>query len=185
LKDLGIKQTIVIGHSLGGYVALSLLVRHPERLAGIALFHSTPFADTEERKKVREKVIQFVQLNGVPPFIETFVPGLFADKQNPFIKSARQRAMTTRQDALIGYAMAMRDRPDRSMELLQSPLPCLVLAGTQDSLIPFDHLQKYAQKSENCMFSELPETAHMGIFEAKKQSQATISRFIALALQNK
>ncbi len=185
LEDLGIKHAIVIGHSLGGYIALSLLARHADRVAGIGLFHSTPFADTAERKEVREKVIQFVQLNGVDPFIETFVPGLFADKQSPFVESARRRALATKKDALIGYVMAMRDRPDRSKELLQSHQPCLILAGTLDPLIPADQLRKFAEKSEKCIFSELPGTAHMGIFEAKQQCQAFISSFIARVLLNK
>lgn len=185
MKELGVERPIVIGHSLGGYVALSLLERHREQLSGIVLFHSTPFADSEERKKIREKVIEFVELNGVEPFIETFVPGLFADKLSPQVSVTRQRALATKKQALIGYARAMRDRPDRSETVIQETLPVLIIAGALDSLIPIEDLRKFVKMAPKCLFLELPEAGHMGIFEAKKQCQAIISEFAASERPNK
>ncbi len=177
IKKLGLERPKIIGHSLGGYVALSLLARHKEQISGIGLFHSTPFADTLERKKIRQKVIQFVQLNGIEPFIETFVPGLFADKLNPHIESTRQRALATKKEALLSYSVAMRDRTDQSELALRSTLPLLIIAGAHDPLIPIEDLRKFAKINQKCTFFELPEAAHMGIFEAKKLCQAIISRF--------
>src|SRR5436190_1037643 len=59
MKDQNIPPCIVIGHSLGGYVTLSMVSQAPERFAGFGLFHSTGLADTVEKKESRNKVIEF------------------------------------------------------------------------------------------------------------------------------
>ena len=174
IESKGLDKPIVIGHSLGGYIALSLLERHAGLLSGIGLVHSTPYGDSNERKEVRKKVVEFVKKNGVEPFVETFVPGLFLDKSNPAIQAAKKRAMGTSADALIGYSVAMADRTDRSATFMDSPIPCLLIAGTEDALIPVESLRKSIKK---CLFYELPSVAHMGVFEAKKQCQELILRF--------
>lgn len=178
VHELKLEKCIVVGHSLGGYVALALLERHQEMLAGLVLFHSTPYADSAERKKVRNKVIAFVQEKGVEPFIETFVPGLFADKKHASIPATRLRCSQTRRESLVGYAIAMRDRPDRSAMLLKASFPVLTIAGVLDTLIPLEDLQKLALKDQKIELFELPETGHMGMFEAKIQAQTKLSGYV-------
>lgn len=170
---------IVVGHSLGGYVALSLLERHEPLLAGIVLFHSTPRADTTERKAVRNKVTDFVNAHGVPPYVDTLAPGLFANPKDPNIEQTRNRMMGTKAETLIGYAAAMRDRPDRSYLFEGSRLPKLVIGGAQDALIPLDDLKNLIRTATNSSLFEVPEAAHMGVFEAKSKCQEAISRFAA------
>lgn len=169
---------IVVGHSLGGYIALAIQARHPEMLKGLVLFHSTPNPDSEERKKIRNKVIAFVNENGVIPYIETFVPGLFADKKHPAIPETRRRCGQTSREALIGYALAMRERPDRKEVMTDATIPFLVLAGVKDSLIPLDDLKKLAEKAPKITLFELAETGHMGMIEAKKHAQNILSSYM-------
>lgn len=177
-RKSGLVRPIVVGHSLGGYVALSLMERHGENLSGLVLFHSTAYADSEERKKVRDKVIAFVGEHGVAPFIETFVPGLFADKNHIAIPGTRLRAGRTTKEALVGYAEAMRDRPDRSGILARAPFPVGIIAGAKDGLIPLEDLRRLEKSAANVTLFELPEAAHMGMFEAKNQAQAILSSYI-------
>jgi pimeloyl-ACP methyl ester carboxylesterase len=178
LTELGLEQPILVGHSLGGYVSLSMLERHARQLSGIVLFHSTSYADSEERKKVRDKVMAFVGDNGVAPFMETFVPGLFADKSDPSIPGTRERTLGTSREALIAYAAAMRDRPDRTRLLATSEKPVLILGGMKDSLIPIDDLRKIAQQAPKSELFELPNAAHMGMFEAKIDAQSILSSYV-------
>lgn len=177
MKGMQLQKSVIIGHSLGGYVGLGILAKYPELVSGIGLFHSTPYADSEERKKVRKKVIVFVRKNGVKPFLENFIPGLFLDKADPHIPETLARSLSTTPEALIGYSEAMRDRQDRSKLLVQSNIPVLLIGGTGDSLIPIESLQKLSKKSKKFVFHELPSVGHMGIFEARMQCQGIISRF--------
>ncbi len=179
LTEKKLEKSLIVGHSLGGYVALSLLARHPEMISGIVLFHSTPLPDLPERKAIRNKVIDFVNQHGVEPYIETFVPGLFADKLDPHVRTTRERTLATRPAALVGYAAAMRDRPDQSATVIAGHLPVLIIGGIRDSLISIDQLREIAKNAPKCELFELEKAAHMGIFEAKTECQAIISGFAA------
>lgn len=177
-RELKLEQPVVVGHSLGGYVALALLARHAILLSGVVLFHSTAYADSAERKQVRNKVIAFVRENGVAPFIETFVPGLFADRNDPAVETTRVRCGKTTSEALLGYAAAMRDRPDRSATLTETSVPVLIIGGTKDTLIPIADLKELAAKAAKSRLVELEKSAHMGMFEAKNQSQSALSSYL-------
>ncbi len=177
-SEMKLVKPVVIGHSLGGYVALALLERYPKMFSGMVLFHSTAYADTAERKQVRNKVIAFVKSHGVAPFIETFVPGLFADKDHAAIPGTYKRTVETSLEVLVGYAAAMRDRPDRSGLLEMSTVKVLLIGGVQDSLVPIGDLRKLVLEAPKTLLFELPEAAHMGMFEAKNQAQNILSTYL-------
>ena len=170
---------------MGGYVALSLAERHPDLLKGFGLFHSTSFADTEEKKVNRNKVIEFVTRNGVAPFIDTFVPGLFFNKSVSTLAEVHSIAIQTRSETLIGYSQAMRDRPDRSSILKISEKPKFLIAGTEDTLIPIALSRKMVEIGQNCRYYELKGVAHMGIFEAEMECQEVIEEFVRAIVKNK
>jgi pimeloyl-ACP methyl ester carboxylesterase len=185
LHDQKADRPLLIGHSLGGYVALSILDRHAEFVSGLVLFHSTPVGDSEERKGVRDRVIAFVREHGVQPYLDSFVPGLFTDKKDPAVRQALARMMGTKAEGLIGYAEAMRERPDRTDVLMKTQVPVLIIGGMNDSLIPIVDLENIAKKSLKAVFHKVPQAAHMGVFESKKQCQDTISSFVANTLPNR
>jgi len=177
IGELNLGQPILVGHSLGGYVSLSMLERHASQMSGVVLFHSTAFADSEERKKVREKVIAFVREHGVALFIETFVPGLFADPSDPAISETRARMLRNTPEAVVAYAAAMRDRPDRTGLLASAGKPVSILGGMKDTLIPIQDLRSIVEASPGSELFELPNAAHMGMVEAKNQAQNVLSGY--------
>ncbi len=61
LLEKNLLGSIIIGHSLGGYVALALAEKYPDSIKGFGLMHSTAFADDEEKKHSRNKTIEFVK----------------------------------------------------------------------------------------------------------------------------
>ena len=66
-------------------MTLAMANQQPELFKAFGLFHSTAYADAEERKLSRNKVIEFVTNHGVKPFIESFIPPLFNDQSNQHI----------------------------------------------------------------------------------------------------
>src|SRR5690606_16552701 len=74
MNENNIQNPIVIGHSLGGYVMLALLELMGDKLKAVGLFHSTAFADDEEKKGMRDRTVIFLKKHGVDMFVISFVP---------------------------------------------------------------------------------------------------------------
>jgi len=78
LSTKNIYKFFIVGHSLGGYIALAITELYPDSLLGLGLFQSSTFADDEQKRAIRDKVVKYIEENGVASFTETFVPGLIA-----------------------------------------------------------------------------------------------------------
>jgi pimeloyl-ACP methyl ester carboxylesterase len=184
LQGLRIESAIIVGHSLGGYVALSLAKSSPSLVKGFCLFHSTAFPDSQEKKNNRTKVMRFVKARGALPFIETFVPGLFYDKNDPSIPIVFEIAAKTNVSSIIAYSGAMRERPSRMDLIENTEIPMLIIAGVEDSLMPLKTGREMAKMARNCTFLELPKTGHMGFFEARNECRQATTRFAYSLLSN-
>jgi len=174
----GIHQPIVIGHSLGGYVALAMAKRDENKIAGLGLFHSTPYPDSDERKANRDRVIEFVNKNGVVPFVDTLVPGLFYNNKHPAILLTSEIARKTQKKTLLAYTVAMRDRPSSVGFLEDFEKPVLVLGGEKDTVIPMESVEEFSRLAKKCTVHVLKDTAHMAMFEMRDEAITIVADFV-------
>ena len=178
MDEKNILRPIVIGHSLGGYVALAMAAIDSSRISGLGLFHSTIFEDSDERKANRMKVIDFVNKHGVDPFIDTFVPGLFYDKKHSAIPLVDKIARKTPLETLMAYTLAMRNRPSYIDVFKSLKIPVLVLDGERDSIIPAEVTEKHRLHNPYAQVIVLPSIGHMAMFESPVPAQKVIAEFI-------
>ena len=173
---------IIIGHSLGGYVALALAEQYGPSIGGLCLFHSTAFADTPEKKETRNKVIDFVNTSGVKTYTNQFVPGLFHSvyrRSNPdTVQEVVSIASATRLDTLTAYAAAMRDRPDRMKVLEAFAKAKLVVAGEKDGAVPLQQSLAMKKVVGEANFVLLKDVAHMGMYEKPEESREALSKLL-------
>jgi pimeloyl-ACP methyl ester carboxylesterase len=183
LHQLGIEKAIIIGHSLGGYVALALLEKYPELFAGIGLFHSTAYADSSEKRKSRQHVIDFVEKHGVETFATSFVPQLFHTTNRPYIEEYIAKvvaiAAATPEYTLIGYTRAMQQRPDRLAVLEAYKGPILYIIGEKDGSVPLEDSKRQLLQLHNYQAYVLEETGHMGMFEQEERCLEILQEFTA------
>ena len=80
LDLLGLDVPVVVGGlSMGGYVALSLIARYPQRVRALMLMDTRAAADSPEAAEKREQLARSVLAAGHPgPVVEAMVPRLFA-----------------------------------------------------------------------------------------------------------
>ncbi|MEQ8809963.1 MAG: alpha/beta hydrolase [Imperialibacter sp.] len=172
-------EPIVVGHSLGGYVALAMAEKYGNSLKGLCLFHSTVFADSPEKKATRNKVIDYVSKSGVESFTTEFVPGLFHSlfrRKNPdIVQQVVDLAGRTRLDTLTAYTAAMRDRPERSEVLKMFGQPKLIIAGEKDGAVPLEQSLLMKEMVGSDQFVLLEETAHMGMYEQTETCKKALS----------
>ena len=176
-----VDQTILIGHSMGGYIALALAQRYAGRLTGLGLFHSTAYRDSSEKIDTRRKAIEFIRTHGSAPFLAQSIPNLFSptySSQHPdWVGSLIQRYAHFNPDALCSYYQAMIDRPDRSAVLKAVAVPVLFVIGEQDKLIPMEDMLRQSQLPEISVIHVLESAAHMGMLEAPEQSSRILQEF--------
>lgn len=174
-----IHNPIVIGHSLGGYVALALLELMGNRIKAIGLFHSTAFSDDADKKEMRNRTITFLRKNGVDKFVTSFVPPLFPENRREElaieINSAIEDAKRSSLAGLISFAGAMRDRPDRLEVLYNFRGPKLLIAGTEDGAVKIEASR--VQKDVFTHYFELHGVGHMGMIERKSETLELLRTF--------
>jgi pimeloyl-ACP methyl ester carboxylesterase len=181
MEEHKIQKPIIIGHSLGGYVVLAMAELMGSELGGIGLFHSTAFADDQEKKHTRNKTITFIKKHGVEKFIESFVPPLFAaqyqEKLEIEIATLIEYGKKTAKKTVIAYIEAMRDRKDRFEVWKTFGGAKLMISGTLDQAVRIE-ASKFHQPFSTT-YHELEEVGHMGMFEAEEDCLAIIKAFLS------
>lgn len=178
-----ISDPIVIGHSLGGYLTLTLLELMGNRLKGVGLFHSTAFPDDQEKKEMRDRTVIFLMKYGVDMFVTSFVPQLFSEARREELETqialAVGQARKSSLEGLIAFTRAMRDRKDRIEILEHFQGPKLLIAGTEDGAVKIESSR--AQRHAFTDYFELEETGHMGMIERKKETLEIVRNFCTKA----
>ncbi|MDX2195974.1 MAG: alpha/beta hydrolase [Cytophagales bacterium] len=171
LTSLKIAKAVVAGHSLGGYVALSLAEQYPHLLQGLVLFHSTAYADTDEKKANRNKANEFISKHGAEPFLKNFYPLLFADAHKDMYVNDMEKlyniGIKTSANVIINTNSAMRDRADKTHVLKNATFPILFIAGKNDNAVLYTHtVAQSIMPKISCLFL-IDNCGHMGMIEQK------------------
>jgi len=186
LEKEKINQSIMIGHSMGGYVTLAYAGLYPETLKGYCLFHSHPYADSSAKKEGRNKAIQFIQKKGLTSFLEGLVPKLFGrtfkERGTAIPGQLIDRYKKTDPAGFIYQLAAMRDRPNTRKVLSQSNVPVCFIIGKEDAAVPEQYSLNQTYLPEIADIHILNQVGHMGMFEAKEKTQEIIKKFIHFSL---
>jgi len=182
LNEEQIANCIIIGHSMGGYIALAFAEKYPENLMAFGLFHSTAYADSEEKKTIRKKSIEFINKHGASEFIKQSTPNLFSlvfkEKHPEIIEELIERYDNFNARSLVSYYETMMQRPDRTTVLQNSKKPVLFIIGEKDNAVPLDHSLKQSHLPQISYIHILEDAAHMGMFEETKRVNTLLLSFI-------
>lgn len=180
LDTLEIKESYLLGHSLGGYIALSFAERYASRLKGFGLIHSTGYPDSEEAREKRLKSVSTIKNEGITAFVDGLVPGLFAPgAPSQLLERAKEIGYRTPPQGAAGAALAMRERPDRREVISAPALPVLLVAGAEDGLVPAE--RTFTSGSANVTQATISGAGHMSMYEAPERLSEIIKDFILAA----
>lgn len=179
---------VIIGHSMGGYITLAIAEKHPSILAGIGLFHSTAYADNEEKKAIRQKAIEFIGSHGAAAFLKTSIPGLFSGRpgfkaSDTIVQDLVAKGQLFSAASLTAYYRAMIERPDRTSILSNSTFPILFILGLHDQAIPYQKALEQTHLAPMSHVHVLSESGHMGMLEEAENSNTILQNFITSATQ--
>jgi pimeloyl-ACP methyl ester carboxylesterase len=182
IDELDIGKCILIGHSMGGYVTMAFADLFLNRLSGYILFHSTPFADTEEKKQNRNREIDLINQGRKDLIFNTNIPKAFAsdnlDRFKREVERAVQIARNTDDEGIKAILEGMKLREDRSEILAKSDIPVLLILGKKDNYISFDAIMSKIRLSDKGEIFVLENSGHMGFIEEMDKSLTAITSFV-------
>jgi pimeloyl-ACP methyl ester carboxylesterase len=185
LDALQINEPVVLGGlSMGGYVALSLVERFPERWLGLMLMSTKAEADTPEAKHTREELMRQIEGAGnVKPVVDAMLPRILSEStraQQPQVV-ARVRAIMekTTPRGMIGALRGLTARPDRTGMLRQIAVPTLLLFGADDVITPPDTALRLASAIPNTRSLVIEKAGHLAPLENCDAANGAILRFLA------
>lgn len=180
LKQEKIEKTVIVGHSMGGYVAVQFASDYPDRVSGLVFFHSHAAADSEEAKENRRRTINIVQQNK-GGFIRQFIPDLFDQKHvesySAQIETLQSAAARMTPESIIAALSGMRDREAHFKYLLLSEIPVLFIIGKQDSRMPYNQILAQAIIPSHSEVLLLEDVGHMGYIEAPVVTLKAVKHF--------
>ena len=183
MDELQQEKCVVVGHSMGGYVALEMLAQAPERLSGIGLFHSHPFGDDANKQLNRDRTIELIEKRGSKDFLHGFIPQLFAPANRQRLAATidmlELQAAEQSVAAYVAQTRAMRDRAARLELLTQCDLPKLVVLGAQDPILTQEVGLSFAAQLDRCQLELLTEAGHMGMYECANESQRLLANYLS------
>ncbi len=166
LDHLGIEGPVVVaGLSMGGYVALEFYRRYPESVAGLILAATRAGADSEEARLARDAAAATATAEGIAPIVEGMLPKLMAPntygEQPDLGEFVEEMMMQTSTEGMVGALAAMRDRADSTPHLDKIKVPCLVLHGEEDQLIPLSEARLMQESIEGAELVVVPGAGHL------------------------
>ena len=178
----GFGEAIVIGHSMGGYITLALVEKYFNHVSAFGLFHSSAFADSEEKIATRRKGIAFIKEHGAFEFLKTVTPNLFspATRENraKIIEKQVAALSSFSKEALVSYYQAMIQRPDRTHILKEATVPVLFAMGKYDNAIPLADGLKQCHLPEKSYIHILQNSGHMGMLEETEKTNLLLEIFL-------
>jgi pimeloyl-ACP methyl ester carboxylesterase len=179
IKHLQIKQSVLIGHSMGGYVALAYSEKNPKKVLGLCLMNSTALADTTEKQINRDRAIIAVKQNH-KTFVRIAIKNLFRPKNRILFKEKIElvinNALKTPIQGIIAALEGMKIRNNREHVLDSEDYKKMMIISKRDPALDYDSLVNQT-KNRNINIVEFPD-GHMCHIENKDEFKLHIMHFI-------
>jgi pimeloyl-ACP methyl ester carboxylesterase len=178
-------ETCVLGGlSMGGYVAMAFLRRHPQRVRGLILADTKAVADSPEAAANRRRMAdEVIAAQSAAQLVDEVLPGLLGatTMAKRALVLGRVKALVERAPAYaVAWAQrAMADRPDSFDTLRAVAVPTLVVVGEEDTLSPLAEAQAMAEAVPGATLVTIPESGHLTSVEAPEEFNAAVAEFLA------
>ena len=176
-----ISECFIVGHSMGGYVALAFAKKYSDMTKALCLFSSTPNVDTEQKKIDRNREIDLIRAGKFELILKTTISRGFADmnlkKFDEEIFAIEDTATVVDTNGIIACLQAMKLREDMNgfMKIIQQKTFCIF--GKHDNYINFDTVENIMQKYPQASYLVLQNSGHNGFIEEPEESLKALRDF--------
>ena len=174
MDQIGLKQVVAVGHSMGSAIAMTLALKHAERVIGLGLLGSAASL------QVNPHLLRMASsVESYPQAVDLIIRWSFSNQAPPrLVQLVRQRMLTMRQEVLLADLLACNEFDIRG-ELSQIRQPALILCGAEDKMTPVSGSELLATSLPSSSRIMIPESGHMVMLEQPQQTAAALERFLA------
>ena len=178
LSELRIRKAVLVGHSMGGYVALAFAELYPEVVKGLVLLNSTSRADSDERKTNRDRAIKAVKQH-YTNFVRLSIANLFSENNRERladeIEMVKNEAVKTPLQGIVASLEGMKIRKDREVLLHFAPYPILLILGEKDPVLNYDETIEQIEGTK-VILKTFPD-GHMSHIENRDELSVVLNGF--------
>lgn len=183
LDRLGVRRAVVVGLSMGGYVAFDLVRRHRDRVAGLILMDTRAEADGSDARMARDQLIALARSEGVRAVGERMLPRLVGHSTRQtaprLVERVREMIMRASLTGVLAALEAMRDREDATTVLGDIDVPTLVVVGEEDELTPPAVARRMADGIRSAGMTLVPGAGHLAPLESPAAVTRACAEFLA------
>ncbi len=162
LDSINVKQAVIGGLSMGGYIALAFMAQYPDRVKGLILANTRAVPDSDEARQTRLTNAARARDEGLNFLIESMAPKMLGSTAKPeaFI-TVRSIMAHQRSNGISSALLGMAARPDRTALLPFIKVPTLIITGSADVLVPPTDSESMHRAIGNSTLVTLPDAGHL------------------------
>ena len=181
LDHLKLFKVVCVGLSMGGYITLRAVERHPERFRALVLCDTRSEADGNEGRIKRSGQAKTVKSEGMKKFAESFLKAVFYEKtfetNSQAVDSIKTIIEASSPLAVAGTLIALASRTDTTPSLYNIKIPTQILVGQHDALTPPSASFAMKEKIPNAELHVIPKSGHMSNLENTDEFNSHLLKF--------
>jgi pimeloyl-ACP methyl ester carboxylesterase len=181
MDHLAIKQAVMTGLSMGGYVLFAFYRKYRERVRGLILADTRASSDTPKVREGRFQMAQTAHREGIGPVADAMIPHLLSPQT---IRNRPEQAEKVREIILqnspagiAGDLMAMAERPDSTLLLSELKCPVMVMVGKEDVSTSPQEVGEMAGKIPGGRLEIIANAGHLSNFENPDEFNRVVKNF--------
>ncbi|MDR3365888.1 MAG: alpha/beta hydrolase [Prevotellaceae bacterium] len=182
-RKLGVERASVVGHSMGGYVALALAKKYPALASRLCLMHATPDADTDEQKQQRDREAALIAAGKKELLVSQSLPMMFAadnvSRLYEPLADLETCALIADDAGTIASLRGMKEREDMNDFLKTFGKPLLFIFGKKDRYISWETAKALMERFPQAQTLALENSGHAGFIEEEEATLSAVLAFVA------
>jgi pimeloyl-ACP methyl ester carboxylesterase len=171
----------LVGHSMGGIVAMEMCSQEPDRIEKLVIMDSNPKPELEETKLKREPQIRDVVSGNLAQVMkEEMKPNYLADsyKQKDILNTCMEMALTLGPEVFVRQSRALQDRDDQQSTLKDLDIPVLIMCGAEDKLCSLEKHELMHNIINDSKLEVVMDAGHMPTLEQPQKTTEVIKSWL-------
>ncbi len=182
MDKLELKTATLVGHSMGGYIAIEFSKLYRSKVESLVLINSSPFADSEEKKGDRMREIEIIKENKLMSIANISIPKMFAEENLKKFQNRVEEILAYTEihdnEGIISSIKGLMTRNDNLNFLKNADFPVLIISGLFDRFMTKERSEYLKKELPNVRFELLSNSGHIAFIEEEEKTKDIITEFL-------